>query len=115
MRPRTVVACLTPYLVWLKAQLTERQAARQRVWKPWDMAEALSLSVVALALASWLLANGALLSQGLAEPFRSLDQWSQVWSLMSAVSVPLSLAFWTLLGLICVAALFVSEPLFSGD
>ena len=32
-----------PYLVWLKAQLTERQVASQRASKPWDMAEALGL------------------------------------------------------------------------
>lgn len=104
-----------PYLVWLKAQLAERQVASQTASKPWDVAEALGLGVVALALASWLVADGASLFQRLTMPFRSLDQWSQVWSLISAASVPLSMAYWTLLGLICVATLFVIEPLFADD
>ena len=43
-----------PYLVWLKAKLTERQVASQRASKPWDMAEALGQFVVAVALAGWL-------------------------------------------------------------
>ncbi len=107
----------SPYLLWLKAQLTERQVASQRASKPWDAAEALGLGVVALALAGWLVADGASLSQGLVEwmPVRQLNQWSQVWSLMSALSVPLPVALWTLIGLICVATLFVVEPLLSDD
>ena len=104
-----------PSLVWLKAQLTERQVESQRASNPWAMAEALGLGTVALALASWFVVDGASLFQRLAMPFRSLDQWSQISTLMSAVSVPLSLAYWTLLGLICVATLFVIEPLFSDD
>ncbi len=107
-----------PHLVWLKAKLTERQVASQRASKPWDMAEALGQCVVAVVLAGWLVVELSSLYQGLAEwmPVRRLDDWSQVWSLMtSAVSVPSSLVFWTLIGLICFATLLVAEPLFSED
>ena len=50
-------------------------------------------------------------------PAGRLDDWSQGWSLMtSAVSVPSSLVFWTLIGLIGFATLLlVAEPLFSED
>ena len=49
-------------------------------------------------------------------PLRRLDDWLQVWSLMTAaVSVPPSLVFWTLIGLICFATLLLAEPLFSED
>ncbi len=107
-----------PYLVWLKAKLTERQVASQRASKPWDMAEALGQCVVAVALVGWLVVELSSIYQGLAEwmPIRRLDDWLQVWSLMtSAVSVPPSLVFWTLIGLICFATLLVAEPLFSED
>ena len=107
-----------PYLVWLKAKLTERQVVRQRASKPWDIAEALGQCVVAVALAGWLVVELSSIYQGLAEwrPVRQLDYWSQVWSLItSAVSVPPSLVFWTLTGLICFATLLVAEPLFSED
>ena len=108
-----------PYLVWLKAKLTERQVASQRASKPWDIAEAMGQFVVAVALAGWLVVEASSIYQGLAEwtPIRRLDDWSQVWSLMtSAVSFPPSLVFWTLIGLICFATLLVvAEPLFSED
>ncbi len=107
-----------PYLVWLKAKLTERQVASQRASKPWDMAEALGQCVVAVALAGWLVVELPSVYQGLAEwmPVRRLDDWLQVWSLMtSAVSVPPSLVFWTVIGLICFATLLLAEPLFSED
>ena len=106
-----------PYLVWLKAQLTERQVASQRASKPWNMAEVLGYCVVALVFAGLLAADLSSLSERLAEWMlvRQLDQWSQVSSLMSTVSVPLSVALWTLIGLICVATLFVVEPLLSDD
>ena len=104
-------------LVWLKAQLTERQVASQRASKPWHVAEVLGYGVVALVLAGLLAADVSSLSERLAEWMlvRQLDQWSQVSSLMSTVSVPLSVALWTLIGLICVATLFVVEPLLSDD
>ena len=107
-----------PYLVWLKAKLTARQVASQRTSKPWDMAEALGQSVVAIALAGWLVVESSSIYQGLAEwmPVGRLDDWSQVWSAMtSVVSVPPSLVFWTLVGLICFATLLVAELLFSED
>ena len=46
-----------PYLVWLKAKLTERQVASQRAAKPWDLAEVLGQCVVGAVLAGWLLAE----------------------------------------------------------
>ena len=106
-----------PYLVWLKAKLTKRQVASQRASKPLDTAEALGQCVVAAVLAGWLLAELSSIYQRLAEwmPVRRLDGWSQVWSLTSAVSVPPSVVFWTLIGLICFATLLVAEPLFSED
>ena len=82
------------------------------------MAEALGQCVLAVALAGWLVVELPSVYQGLAEwmPLRRLDDWLQVWSLMtSAVSVPPSLVFWTLIGLICLATLLLAEPLFSED
>ncbi len=108
---------LDPYLVWLKAKLTERQVAGQRASKPWDMAEPLGQCVVAVVLAGWLVAELSSIYQRLAEwmPLRRLDGWSQGWSLMtSAVSFPPSLVFWTLIGLICFVIL-MAAPLFSED
>ena len=107
-----------PYLVWLKAKLIERQVASQRASKSWDMAEALGQCVVAVALVGWLVVELSSIYQRLAEwmPVHRLDDWSQVWSLMtSAVSVPPSLVFWPLIGLICLVTLLVAEPLFSED
>ncbi len=107
-----------PYLVWLKAKLTERQVASQRAAKPWDLAEALGQCLVGVVLAGWLLAQWPSIQQRLTEwmPSRGLEDWSPAWSLMSsAVSFPPSLAFWTIIGLICFVTLMAAEPLFSED
>ena len=107
-----------PYLVWLKAKLTERQVASQRASKPWDLAEALGQGVVAVVLTGWLLAEWPLIQQRLTEwiPVHWQDGWSSAWPLMSStVSFPPSLAFWTIIGLICFVTLMAAEPLFSED
>ncbi len=107
-----------PYLVWLKAKLTERQVSSQRASKPWDLAEALGQCVVGVVLVGWLLAEWPSIQQRLTEwmPSHRLEDWSPGWSLMSsAVSFPPSLAFWTIIGLICFATLMAAEPLFGED
>ena len=107
-----------PYLVWLKAKLTERQAASLRASKPWDWAEALGQGVVAAVLAGWLLGQWPSIQQRLTEsmPIRRWEDWATALPLMSsAISFPPSLAFWTIIGLLCLAALMAAEPLFSED
>jgi len=107
-----------PYLVWLKASLTERQAASQRASKPWDLAEALGHCIVAVVLAGWLLGEWPSIQQRLAEwmPLGRLQEWPPAWFMMSsAVSFPPSMVFWTIIGLICFVALMAAEPLFSED
>ena len=107
-----------PYLVWLKAKLTERQVASQRAAKPWDLAEALGQCVVGVVLAGWLLAEWPSIQQQLTEwmPVHWQADWSPTWQVMSsAVSFPPSLAFWTIIGLICFVTLMAAEPLFGED
>ena len=105
-----------PYLVWLKAQLTERQVTSHRKSKPWYVAEALGQGVAAVTLGGWLVVELTLFNQRLSEwvPGRWLDDWLSVWSLMTfAVGVPPSWVLWTLIGVMCFVVLMVAEPLFA--
>jgi hypothetical protein len=105
-----------PYLVWLKAKLTERHVASQRASKRWDVAQALGQGVAAITLAGWLLVAWTPINQRLVEWMSGpwLDDWSQAWLLITlAVGVPPFWVFWTLFGVMCFIVLMVTEPLFA--
>ena len=107
-----------PYLVWLKAKLTECQAASLRRSKPWDLAEALGQCVMGVVLAVWLWSEWPSIYQRFAEwmPARALGDWSPAWSLLSpSTGFPPSLVFWTVIGLVCFVTLMVAQPLFAED
>ena len=107
-----------PYLVWLKAQLTDRHLADERAWQALTAVEAVLKAAAAATVWGWLAWQWPLIHQKLAEwmPPSQYGDWAANWSLIgSTLSSPASFVYWTMIGLICLIVLLVAEPLFTQD
>ena len=106
------------YLIWLKAQLTDRYMADERASKAVIAVETVVEGAAAATVWGWLAWQWPLIHQKLAEwmPPSQYGDWAANWSFIGwTLSFPGSFVYWTTIGLICLIVLLTAEPLFTQD
>ncbi len=101
------------HLVWWRAQFSQREAKRERVWKILDWVEFILAILVPAGLAGWIGLNWTLLQSLLTS--RMAEEWRYIWSSTSTAAgtgptvISLGLVIFSLVSIVIVYPLLARD------